>query len=150
MRGLGWGLAAAFAPWRCCVLGIWITFLPEVRGLGRPPDKLFDRLPGLALGPLVHETSRPEVGPLPDRPRKTSKERYSAFCPRFGVSHSRGDLTGFSPATCRVHRAARSCLRDWSSVARRKASGSRATLPAGFGAFALLDGPGSLSLGFRV
>ena len=50
-----------------------------------------------------------------------------------------GDLTGFSPATCRVHRAARSCLRDWSSVARRRASGSGATSPAGFG-----------GLGFRV
>ena len=35
-----------------------------------------------------------------------------------------------------------------SSVARRRALGSRAALPAGFSAF--LDGPGSLSLGFRA
>ena len=59
-----------------------------------------------------------------------------------------GYLTGFSPATCRVHRAARSCLRDCSSVARRRASGSGAASPAGFGAFALLDGPGLTQ--FRV
>ena len=39
-------------------------------------------------------------------------------------------------------------LRDCSSVARRRASGSGAASPAGFGAFALLDGPGLTQ--FRV
>ena len=39
------------------------------------------------------------------------------------------------------YRAARSCLRDWSSDAFWRAFGSRAPSPAFFGAFALLDGP---------
>ena len=29
------------------------------------------------------------------------------------MPHSQGDLTGYSPAACRAHRAARSCLWDW-------------------------------------
>ena len=33
--------------------------------------------------------------------------------PRFGVPHSKGDLTGYSPAACRTYRAAHSCLWDW-------------------------------------
>ena len=111
---------------------------------GTCSGKLMRRLlPERVWEPLVQETRR--------RRRRGSsppKKRLPCFARRFGVSHSRGDLTGFSPATCRVHRAARSCLRDWSSVARRRASGSGATSPAGFGAFALLDGPGLIQ--FRV
>ena len=55
-----------------------------------------------------------------------------------------GDLTGFSPATCRVHRAARSCLRDCSSVARRRALAPE--LPASARS-PCSTAPGSLSLG---
>ena len=65
------------------------------------------------------------------------------FYPKvWGISFQ-GDLTGFSPATCRVHRAARSCLRDWSSVA---SFWVRSYLARRL--FALLDGPGLT--GFRV
>ena len=61
----------------------------------------------------------------------------------------------YLPATCRVYRAARSCLRDWSSVASRRAFGFGAASPAGFG-LRLLDGQGLTQfralqdLGFRV
>ena len=53
---------------------------------------------------------------------------------------TKGDRTGYACGT-------------GSSVARRRALGSRAASPAGFGAFALLDGPGLTQfrgLGCRV
>ena len=113
------------------------------RGLpGRGPST---GLPGRGL-PGRASQAGPGRG-LPDQAGTCRQEVAMFYWKVWGISFS-GDLTGFSPATCRVHRAARSCLRDWSSVARRRASGSGATSPAGFGAFALLDGPGLT--GFRV
>ena len=71
------------------------------------------------------------AGPLPGL-QKRMIWRTLRFAPSSGYSFS-GSLTGYLPATCSVPRAACSCLRDWSSGAAS---------PAGFGAFALLDGPG--------
>ena len=86
--------------------------------------------------------------PLAGRPLKSALwEEFSRFlkgperwpgAQALGVPYSKGDG---------AYRAAHSCLWDW-ELARRRALGSRAASPVGFGAFALLDGPGLTQ--FRV
>ena len=46
-------------------------------------------------------------------PLKRTIWRMVRLGARFGVPHSKGDLTGYSPAACRAYRAAHSCLWDW-------------------------------------
>ena len=65
-----------------------------------------------------------------------------------GLKGALGDLTGYSPAACGLTAQPTAACGTGSSVARWRALGSRAASPAGFGAFALLDGPGLTQ--FRV
>ena len=71
---------------------------------------------------------------------------WHRFGGSFGVLSSKGDLMGYSPASCPVYHAAHSCLWDWELRRQPESLWLRSTSPAGFGAFALLDG-GSLSSG---
>ena len=124
--------------------------MPGGRGLFcgvEAPDKS-GRVFGTFERPCWQRGLREASGAPSEAHLKRTISRLLRFTRRFGVSHSQGDLTGYSPAACRAYRAAHSCLWDWSSVARRRALGSRAASPAGFGAFALLDGPGLTQ--FRV
>ena len=94
-------------------------------------------LEGLELGTPAHSGSRarwPKLGRAgPWESMARSLGGLGGSCPgskKRNVTHPK-TTTGY-----------RSCLRHWNFVASRRASGSGAASPAGFGAFALLDGPG--------
>ena len=67
--------------------------------------------------------------------------KMARSAPGVGVPHSKGDLTGYSPAACRAYAQPTAACGTGSSVARHSTA-------AGFGAFALLDS-GLTQLGFR-
>ena len=165
VRGLGLGLAV-FAHWRCGVLaGILDAARQGLPGRGLHRQGPGRGLAGRGLGPregswhppesFVVEAQNPaHAGPPKQGPkhrslqagweflvqgeaflaeaRETFQKEVAMFWPEFLAS----DLPG-PPRSPQLR-----------SVACRRASGLGATSPAGFGAFALLDGPGLTQ--FRV
>ena len=105
---------------------------PERRGSSKPP----------ALDPAEVKALRSLRGGPCGSPQ-SSKKGINRFGGRFGVPHFKGDMAGYSPAACRLTaQPTAACETGRSSVARRRALGSRAASPAGFGAFVVLNGSG--------
>ena len=73
---------------------------------------------------------------------RKAQKKIDRFGGRSGVPHFKGDMAGYSPAACRLTAQPTAACETGSSVARRRALGSRAASPAGFGAFVVLNGSG--------
>ena len=98
------------------------------------PDQTGDSLGLGGSKPLVLfrvPLKRPEaLALLRGLPRKTrfAEHRGSPQGLGYLVPHSKGDLTDYSPAACRAHRAAHSCLWDWELCRPPKGFGLRSCL----------------------
>ena len=137
----GLGLARGFL----CLLRLSLSWRPSLEQMD------LSRLDGCKVWVWVWlETSkiffRWSLGRRPPILNKWTCLGLHRFGGRFGVPSSKGDLMGYSPASCRVYHAAHSCLWDWELRRQPESLWLRSTSPAGFGAFALLD-VGSLSSG---
>ena len=118
--GFGGGLGLYFSG--CPVCNIWagsgssLFWVWKRKDLVFSMEQLDDWEAGLS-GPLVLKVASAKnlKGGLRGLkgPSKKNDLEDTAVRPRFGVPHSKGDLTGYSPAACRAHRAAHSCLWDW-------------------------------------